>query len=164
MRLRWRAERIGPVEPSHFIFATFKPVGQFDGKKLLGIYMSGFDPTHPIGSWKKAWRKLTTKAWLKGLRFHDLRHHAITELAESGASDQTILSIAGHVSRRMLERYSYIRMEAKRNALGAISRSQVSNGTASGKKTGAGVENVPNLDIKMVGACGFEPQTPTVSR
>jgi integrase len=164
VRLGWRAERIGPVEPSHFIFATFKPVGQFDGNKLVGIYMSGFDPTHPIGSWKKAWRKLTEKAGLKGLRFHDLRHHAITELAESGASDQTILSIAGHVSRRMLERYSHIRMEAKRNALAAISRTKVSHGTASGTKTGAEVENVPNLGIKMVGACGFEPQTPTVSR
>jgi hypothetical protein len=50
-----------------------------------------------------------------------LHHHAVTELAESGASEQTILAIAGHVSRRMLERYSHIRLEAKRNALEALS-------------------------------------------
>jgi hypothetical protein len=31
------------------------------------------------------------------------------------------MAIAGHVSRRMLERYSHIRMEAKRNALEALS-------------------------------------------
>jgi hypothetical protein len=39
---------------------------------------------------------------------------------ESLASDMTILAIAGHVSRRMLEHYSRIRTEAKRAALDAI--------------------------------------------
>src|SRR6202035_3074986 len=34
------------------------------------------------------------------LRFHDLRHPAITEPAESNASGQTIMSIAGHVSQK----------------------------------------------------------------
>jgi hypothetical protein len=55
-----------------------------------------------------------------GLRFHDLRHHAITELAESQASEQTIMSIAGHVSRKMLAHYSHIRLDAKRRALDAL--------------------------------------------
>jgi integrase len=52
-----------------------------------------------------------------GLRFHDLRHQAITELAEGGASDATIEALAGHMSRRMLEHYSHVRMAAKRTAL-----------------------------------------------
>ena len=55
-----------------------------------------------------------------GLRFHDLRHHAITELAESQASDRTVMSIAGHVSQRMLAHYSHFRIEAKRKALDAL--------------------------------------------
>ncbi len=41
----------------------------------------------------------------------NLRHHAITELAEGQASDQTIRSIAGHVLKEMLEHYSHIRPE-----------------------------------------------------
>jgi hypothetical protein len=41
-------------------------------------------------------------------------------LSESQASDQTIMSIAGHVSKRMLEHYSRIRTDAKRTALAAI--------------------------------------------
>ncbi|HUS09715.1 MAG TPA: tyrosine-type recombinase/integrase [Pyrinomonadaceae bacterium] len=86
--------------------------------------MLSFDPTTPLGSWKKAWSKLTIKAGLAGLRFHDLRHHSITELAESGCSEQTIKAIAGHVSQRMLDRYSHIRLEAKRNALEALSTGQ----------------------------------------
>ena len=57
---------------------------------------------------------------LADLRFHALRHHAITELAESQASDSTIMSIAGHVSPKMLAHYSHIRIEAKRTALDAL--------------------------------------------
>jgi integrase len=75
------------------------------------------DPTQPIKGWRSAWRSLTKKAGLPGLRFHDLRHNAITVLAESGASDQTIMSLAGHVSRKMLDHYSHIRLKAKREAV-----------------------------------------------
>jgi hypothetical protein len=37
------------------------------------------------------------------------RHTLITELSESGAGDEVIMSIAGHVSRAMLSRYSHVR-------------------------------------------------------
>jgi integrase len=49
-----------------------------------------------------------------------LRHHAITELAKSDASDQTIMAIAGHVSPKMLAHYSHVRLKAKRRALNAL--------------------------------------------
>jgi integrase len=123
VQLRKRAELFGPVNPDHYVFARFKPAGRFHGKEIVEHRMLAFDPTTPLGSWKKAWSKLTTKAGLQGLRFHDLRHHSITELAESGASEQTIKAIAGHVSERMLARYSHIRLEAKRSALEALSAS-----------------------------------------
>ena len=57
-------------------------------------------------------------------RLHDSRHTLITELGESGASDQTIMDIAGHVSRQMLKHYSHIRMKAKREALDAVWKKQ----------------------------------------
>jgi hypothetical protein len=53
-------------------------------------------------------------------RWHDNRHTLLTELAESGAGDEVIMSIAGHVSRARLSRYSHVRMEAKRRALDEI--------------------------------------------
>jgi integrase len=59
-------------------------------------------------------------AGLSTLRFHDLRHAAITNVAKSRASDQTIVSIAGHVSQKMLEHYCHIRMAAERSAVDAI--------------------------------------------
>jgi len=107
------------------------------------------EPSKPTKGWRTAWRTATRavecptcgqlqrptnfcqnpecrqemkgiKSPLSGLRFHDLRHCALTKLAESQASDQTIMSIAGHVSREMLEHYSHIRMAAKRAALDSI--------------------------------------------
>ena len=52
--------------------------------------------------------------------WYDNRHTLVTELAESGAGDEVITSIAGHVSRQMLAGYSHIRMEVKRAALEGI--------------------------------------------
>jgi hypothetical protein len=63
-------------------------------------------------------------AGLPKLRFHDLRHHAITELAESQARDSTVMSIAGHVSPKMLAHYSHVRIDAKRKALDALASSK----------------------------------------
>jgi integrase len=115
-RLRQRAEGFGTVEPSHSVFAAFVPKFTFSGKRVVDYNVTGFDPTRHQKSWRTASRTLTKKAGLPGFRFHDLRHCA-TQLAENGTSDSTIMAIAGHVSRRMLERYSHVRMEAKRTAM-----------------------------------------------
>lgn len=109
-RLLDRAHKLGSTNPEHYLIP--RRVG---GKQ--------YDPTKPPSrwGWRRAWRKLTQEAGLEGLRPHDLRHHAITKLAESSeASEQTIMSIAGHVSREMLEHYSHIRQEAKRKAVESL--------------------------------------------
>ena len=38
-------------------------------------------------------------------------------MTEAGASDATLMAVAGHMSRRMLEHYSHVRIPAKRSAL-----------------------------------------------
>ena len=140
LKLRKRAEMFGPVAPQHYVFAAFRPKFHLQaqpgvrGARLLGMTMCDFDPTRSIGSWRTAWRTLRNAAAkgdkekgipemprLANLRFHDLRHHAITVLAESGASEETIKALAGHVSTKMLERYSHIRLEPKRKAVQALS-------------------------------------------
>jgi integrase len=68
---------------------------------------------------KTVWCNIKDKTGITG-RWHDTRHTLVTELAESGAGDQTITDIAGHVSRQMLARSGHIRMEAKRKALESI--------------------------------------------
>ena len=68
-----------------------------------------------------------------GLRFHDLRHPIITELAEMGGADHVLESISGRLSRRMLEHSSHILIDAKRQALDALDgarRGEAGNGNA----------------------------------
>jgi len=101
----WYQKNVGKPNMDHFVF----PKGAH--KK--------FDPTKPITSFKTSWNRVRREAKVSA-RFHDLRHTLITKLAESGAGDETIMGIAGHVSRRMLSRYAHIRTEAKRKALEAI--------------------------------------------
>jgi integrase len=105
----WYVKRFGECRPEWFVFAFGTPLPK--------------DPTRPITSFKTAWIKVRRKADVKG-RWHDNRHTLVTELAESGAGDEVIMSIAGHVSRAMLSRYSHVRMEAKRRALDDIATRQ----------------------------------------
>lgn len=73
--------------------------------------------------WKagvRAWR--IAAAAVKGFRFHDLRHQAITQIAKSGASDAALMALAGHMSTRMMEHYSHVRMDAKRAAVANLNR------------------------------------------
>lgn len=45
------------------------------------------------------------------LRFHDLRHEAVSRLVEGGLSDQEVSAISGHKSMQMLKRYTHLRAE-----------------------------------------------------
>jgi predicted nucleotidyltransferase len=53
-------------------------------------------------------------------RFHDLRHQSMTEMAEAGIPEAAMQSIAGHLSKKMLDHYSHARMAAKRGAVEAL--------------------------------------------
>jgi integrase len=105
----WYTRQFGECRPEWFVFAFGSPLPA--------------DPTRPITSFKTAWIKVRKQAGVKG-RWHDNRHTLVTELSESGAGDEVIMSIAGHVSRAMLSRYSHVRMEAKRRALDEIAARQ----------------------------------------
>jgi integrase len=137
-RLRERAAIAAPVEPEHYVFPACenarinattpqktwrtawrslvreaaKQAGREAAKAALAAGQG-------IGRAKAAWRRAA--APYAGLRFHDLRHQAIAELAEAGAQDSVIQSIAGHMSKRMLDHYSHIRRAAKRDPTDKLS-------------------------------------------
>src|SRR5215470_16612436 len=104
--LRW-AGRFPSVKPGDYVFPWC------ENRQV--------DPTRPTKGWRTAWRNALKRAGFK-CRFHDLRHTTTTKLAEGQASDPAIMSMAGHVSKEMMERYSHIRTEAKRRALDAIAQ------------------------------------------
>jgi integrase len=133
--VRW-ASRFPEAKPEDYVFPTCEDARIDCPKPNTG----NIDASRPIKSWRTAWRRALKDAGLS-IRFHDLRHTCITKLAEGQASEQTLMSIAGHLSRKMLEHYSHIRMAAKRAALEAIA----------GRDFGVGVhQNVhqlPNTDF-----------------
>ncbi len=59
----------------------------------------------------KAWMDIKSSLGLHDLRFHDLRHEAVSRLVEAGFSDQEVSAISGHKSMQMLKRYTHLRAE-----------------------------------------------------
>lgn len=112
-----RAKELGAIEPGHYLL----PHRAANGEK-------GFDVTKPISSWRGSWDKLRKAAQMPHLRLYDLRHHAITRLLEDeNVSERTVIELAGHVSRQMLERYSHIRMRTKQEAVDALAKKSPQN-------------------------------------
>jgi integrase len=103
----WSAfvEAFGQPRADHFIFPYGSPLPA--------------DPTRHVIDIKHGWETLRKRANVS-CRLHDLRHTFATRLAENGVSELTMLSLMGHMSRAMLERYSHIRMAAKRDAVAGV--------------------------------------------
>ena len=136
-RLKERAEANGATEPEDFIFpecergiidrtrpqkswrtawrALAWEAGRRAGREAA---KAALEAGGGINKAKAAWKRASKP--FRGLRFHDLRHQAITELAEAAASDATLMAVAGHMSRRMMERYSHVRKAAKREMLAKL--------------------------------------------
>ena len=78
----------------------------------------------PITDVTGAWKALRKAANVQCL-LRDLRHAAATRMAEAGVPESTMLALMGHMSRAMLERYSQIRMAAKRTAMDSLMLNRV---------------------------------------
>jgi integrase len=109
---KWYTKRFHTIKPEWYVFPARIGTPATGQKRPL-------DPTKPMVTLKTSWNNVKAKAKVTG-RWHDNRHTLITDLAESGAGDETIRDIAGHVSKQMLKHYSHIRMEAKRTAIESI--------------------------------------------
>ena len=71
-------------------------------------------------SMQTTWTTIRKAAGLEHVRFHDLRHTAITKMAEAGIPDWTLRAFAGHISDRMMSIYSHPRREALTKAADAL--------------------------------------------
>ena len=100
--IKW-AGRFPASKPEDYLF----PACEAAGIERAHPDAERIDASRPIKSWRTAWRAALKRAELR-VRFHDLRHTCVTKIAESQASEQTIMAIAGHLSRRMVEHYSLV--------------------------------------------------------
>ena len=55
-----------------------------------------------------AWNRARNKAGITGLRFHDLRHEAVSRFFEMGMSVPEVALISGHKDVRQLFRYTHL--------------------------------------------------------
>ena len=101
----WFVERFGEPHSDHCVFPFGSP--------------QPTDPEKPVTDISSGWDLVPSLSGVScGL--DDLRHTFCTRLAEAGVPESTMLALMGHMSRAMLERYSHIRMVAKREAMAAI--------------------------------------------
>ena len=59
-----------------------------------------------------AWERCRNKSNIQGLRFHDLRHEAISRFFEMGLSVPEVALISGHKDVRQLFRYNHLKPES----------------------------------------------------
>lgn len=115
----WYVRRFGEAKDDWYLL----PAGQRGRTKGKGRKE---DPTKPIGTIRTAFDSMKKRAGVQ-CRFHDLRHTVCTKMAEKGVPESTMLAIMGHMSRKMLERYSHVRIKAKREAVKALSWNEQPN-------------------------------------
>jgi integrase len=58
---------------------------------------------------RSAFERLLALTGISDLRFHDLRHEAISRLFEKGLNPIEVATISGHRELRMLQRYTHLR-------------------------------------------------------
>lgn len=59
----------------------------------------------------RVWSLIKKELGMADLRFHDLRHEAVSRFVEMGLGDQQVAAISGHKSMQMLKRYTHLRGE-----------------------------------------------------
>jgi integrase len=66
---------------------------------------------------RSAFRRACQKAFLEGLRFHDLRHTFATRLVTSGSDIVTVQKLLGHRDLQMTQRYAHPSSEDMKRAI-----------------------------------------------
>lgn len=69
-------------------------------------------------SFNKTWTRACQRAGINNLKFHDLRHEAVSRLFEKGLNPMEAASVSGHKSLSMLKRYTHLRAEDLAKKLG----------------------------------------------
>lgn len=67
-------------------------------------------PTN-ANAFRLAWDRLRVRANIEDLKFHDLRHEAISRFFEAGLTLVEVATISGHKDPKMLFRYTHLRAE-----------------------------------------------------
>jgi integrase len=98
-----RAARLGSRAAYHHLFPIHITADRYDALRPMSEF-----------GLRKPWEAVRSAAGVPWLRMYDMRHTAITRMAEAGMPIPVIMSFAGHISPRMQQHYTTISMQAKR--------------------------------------------------
>jgi integrase len=104
--------------PDHYVFPAEKYSKQHDG--MPAIYRH--DPTSPMGSCRGAWKACCRRAGVN-MRFHDLRHTAVSRMLRAKTPLTTVAAIVGWSPSTMYimaKRYAHILQPEMRQAVAAL--------------------------------------------
>ena len=79
-----------------------------------------------VGDFKRAWETACKRAGFPvgrkhgGFVFHNTRHTAVTNLVAAGVPDGVAMTISGHKTRSVFDRYTIRREDLARNAMQAV--------------------------------------------
>ncbi len=85
-------------------------------KQVLGCKYVFHRKGKPIKNFRKAWKIATGNTSFAGKLPHDLRRCAVRNLKRSGVDDTVAMSITGHVTRSVFDRYNIVSEDDLRDA------------------------------------------------
>ena len=103
----------------HYVFPAERYSRQPKGR-APEVY--SHDPTRPLESWRNAWKGACKRAGIK-MRFHDLRHTAVTRMLRAGIPLTTVAQIVGwspSTMYLMAKRYAHILQPEMRTAVAVL--------------------------------------------
>ena len=103
-------KRILPITPQ--LLELYNSIPKTNGEYLFASPVTG----KPYVSIYNSWNSARTKAGLKDVRIHDLRHSFASFLVNSGRSLYEVQTLLGHSTSTMTQRYAHLSNESLMSA------------------------------------------------
>jgi integrase len=104
------------VEPNSVAKSILKALGP-DNKPKSFVFASDTPRKTLVSCIRREWKAAIKKSGIPRLRFHDLRHTALSRLVEKGEDIETVREIAGHASLKTTQRYLHSNDRRKKLAV-----------------------------------------------